>query len=367
MNNENSILTGAEKFDIIARNSVEGILIINDTGCIEEWNDYMVEKTGYLKAEICGRKIWDVHFSLLTKEWQRIYPVESLQKIWMNFFNDLKENEFSTKEGQFLSKNKEIVLTEDIICRIILQKKDYLYVIQRDRGRRKRIEHEDVIASIISFELKSLISGLLDLSGLYVKESRRLNIDKLLNFIKQIISSSEHTIKVLQNFSMFLSVQNGSIRINPVETDLNPIISDIIGEFSSAAVKKNIVLQYIPGDDIFCAADTYILKIILRNIVDNALKFTNPGGSVIISASVRQDFVEIRIADNGVGIDSETRKRLFLSESKITTRGTKEEEGTGLGLILIKNLIEKQGGKIWVESEVNKGSTFVFTIPVECG
>lgn len=358
-------MTGAEKFNIISKNSVEGVIIINDTGSIEEWNDFMVVKTGYSKEEIFGRKIWDVQYSLLIKEWQKTYPLESLQKIWMNLIQNLNENEFITKEGQFLSRNKEIILTEDIICRISSQNKNYLYVIQRDRGNRRKIEHEDVMTSIISYELRSLIASLMDFSGLFTKESRKLNIDKLFNFIKQVISSSEHTIKLLENFSIFLSVQNGNVEFNPVKTDLNPIIEDIIGEYKSRATGKNIGLNYLPSAEILCTADTNALKIILRNLIDNALKFTNTNGKVDVSVRVKQDFVEIMIADNGVGIDKETKKKLFLSDSDVSTLGTRGEEGSGLGLILCKNLVEKHRGKIWVESAINKGSTFVFTIPVE--
>lgn len=358
-------MTGAEKFNIISKNSVEGIIIINDTGSIEEWNDYMVDKTKFSKAEILGRKIWDVQYSMLIKEWKKTYPVEYLRKTWMGYIQNLKENEFITKEGQFIAWNKELILTEDIICRITLQGKKFLYVIQRNRGQRRKIDREDVMASIISFELRSLISSLLDFSGFFTKESRRLNIDKLLNFIRQVISSSEHTIKLLQNFSVFLSVQDGRIEFNPVKIDLNPVIEDVLKEYKAYATSKNIVLNYLPTAEILCTVDINAFKIILGCLIDNAIKFTNKDGHVDISASVNQDFLEIRIRDDGIGIDNETKKKLFLSVSDVSTSGTNEEEGSGLGLILCKNLVEKHAGKIWVESEINTGSTFIFTIPVD--
>lgn len=365
MINENPILTAAEKLDIISKNSVEGVIIINDTGSIEEWNDYMVDKTRYPKAEILGRKIWEVQHRMLTDEWQKIYSPDYLQNSWMNFIHELRDNEYVTKEGQFLNWNKEIVFTEDIICRINLQNKNYLYVIQRDRGLRRRVEHADVMTSIVSFELKSLISSLLDFSELFNSADRKLNIDKLLNFIKHIISSSEHTVKLLENLLVFISVQNGKIEFTPGKTNLSQILEDILREYKSRASLKNIGLNYIATSDISCTADAKLLKIILRNLIDNALKYTRENGKVVMSASVKHDFVEVEIADNGVGIDHETMKKLFLSGSNISTPGTRGEKGSGLGLIVSRNLVEKQGGKIWVRSAPGKGSSFIFTIPCQ--
>lgn len=97
----------------------------------------MESRTNYSKSEISGRKIWDVQFNLLTKEYKEKYPLETLQKIWINFIIGLKDNEVIVKEGQFISKNKKLVLTEDIVCRIKLYGKNYLYVIQRDRTKQK--------------------------------------------------------------------------------------------------------------------------------------------------------------------------------------------------------------------------------------
>jgi signal transduction histidine kinase len=356
------ILTGAEKFDIISKSSVEGVIIINDTGSIEEWNDYMVEKTRYSKAEICGRKIWDVQYGMMTEEWQKTYPQESLQKIWMNFIHDLKENEIIIKEGQFLAWNKDLILTEDIICLIKSQARNYLHVIQRERCRRRKIEY-DVLSSIMSIELKSMISSMLDFSGFFAKESRRLNIDKLMNFAREVLASSKHRIKLIENYSVFLSFQNGNLGFNPVKVKLNPLIEDVIGLYRSQANNKNIGLNFHSSSEITCTADINLLKHIISNLVDNALKFTHEHGSVDVYTAVKHDFVEIKIKDDGVGIDHDTMGKLFLSDLNASTLGTAGEEGTGLGLMLCRKLVEKHGGKIWVESETDRGSTFSFIIP----
>jgi PAS domain S-box-containing protein len=359
------ILSNAEKFGIISKNSSEGIIIINDSGTIEEWNDYMSDKTPYSKSDVSGRKIWDVQFSLLTRELKKKYTRKSLQYIWLSYLHDLKENEYTTKEGQFVARNNEIILTEDVISRINFHNKNYLCVIQRDRRIGKRIAYEDIVMSFAVQELKSLIYSFLDFSEPYSRESRELKIDKLLHSIEKILSSSENAIRLLENLSVFMEIQKGNFGFNPVKADVNAIIQEIIEEYKSSAANKNIRLNYLPSSEIMCTADIKALKLIIRNLVDNAVKFTPVGGIVDVSVVSKEEFVEFRITDNGAGITDEIRRKLFLSSSNISSRGTAGEEGAGLGLILCKNLVEKHGGQISVESTVNKSSTFIFTIPVD--
>jgi PAS domain-containing protein len=193
-------LTTEERLKIISKNSVEGILIINESGSIVEWNDYMVEKTRFPKKAILGRKIWDVQFGIMSAEWQVKYPVSKLREIWLNFIQNINENEFVVKEGQFLGWDKKTILTEDIICRINLKQKRYLYVVQRNRGIRNMHDHEDSLKIVVSDELKSLTTGLHQFSGLYDKKSRSLHLDKLVTIMRQLITSLEVTIKSLENY-----------------------------------------------------------------------------------------------------------------------------------------------------------------------
>ncbi len=106
-----------------------------------------------------------------------------------------------------------------------------------------------------------------------------------------------------------------------------------------------------------------MISTVLRNLISNSIKFSNPGGEILISAIQLKNEIMLEIRDNGVGIKNDIIPKLFLIDSGISTRGTKNEEGTGLGLILCKEFVSKHGGKIWVESEVDKGSRFKFTLP----
>jgi signal transduction histidine kinase len=107
-----------------------------------------------------------------------------------------------------------------------------------------------------------------------------------------------------------------------------------------------------------------MIKTVLRNLISNAIKFTNSKGKIDLTALQNNNFIEIAVSDNGVGMSNETRKKLFDISTNITTKGTANEKGSGLGLILCKEFVEKHGGKIWIESEEGKGSDFKFTLPL---
>jgi signal transduction histidine kinase len=129
------------------------------------------------------------------------------------------------------------------------------------------------------------------------------------------------------------------------------------------AVQKNITLQNDTDEDACIMADANMVNLILRNLLSNALKFTNDGGNVSILSQEEGDFHQIIVIDNGVGINAEKVETLFTQHNNVSTQGTGNEKGTGLGLMLCKEFVEKNGGQIWVESEESKGSSFYFTFP----
>ena len=157
--------------------------------------------------------------------------------------------------------------------------------------------------------------------------------------------------------------QTGQLNFNPQKIILTPIIKGIIQISNLSAVAKNISLVQNKTEDIEVYADGNMLKIIIRNLISNAIKFTNQGGKITVSAKKEPDRVEITISDNGVGMTKETISKLFRIETSNTTSGTANEKGSGLGLILCKELVEKHGGRIRVESRLGKGSSFKFTLP----
>jgi len=158
-------------------------------------------------------------------------------------------------------------------------------------------------------------------------------------------------------------MQTGMMKFSSEDIDLVDFIREITKLLNYSAQQKSITFHTeLPGN-LFVSADKAMVGSILRNLISNAIKFTNLGGIIIITAEQKLDKLIVSVSDNGVGIKPEAIKKLFRIDGNYSTIGTQNEKGTGLGLILCKNFIEMHGGEIWVESELGKGSKFLFTIP----
>ena len=141
--------------------------------------------------------------------------------------------------------------------------------------------------------------------------------------------------------------------------ELYPTISLV----KQTALNKKIEFNYAIDNSIVVMADTNMLSTIIRNLVSNSIKFTNPGGNIILTAKKLNGFIEFSVSDTGIGIENESLDKLFTIGNNESRKGTANEGGTGLGLLLCKEMIAKHGGEISVKSEINKGTTFSFTIP----
>jgi signal transduction histidine kinase len=219
------------------------------------------------------------------------------------------------------------------------------------------------ILTIIAHDLRSPFNTILGFSELLSNNAKRLETTKIVKFSQHINLEATNTLTLLDNLLNWAKTQTKQISFKPKILDIKPIISQILEELNSTAELKQISLNYIQHDNIEVYADNHMLKIILRNIITNAIKFTYPEGSIIINAKQKNNFVEISVSDNGIGMDDKTLKELFTLQTKETTKGTANEKGSGLGLALCKELIEKHGGKIWVTSKIDKGTIFYFSLP----
>jgi signal transduction histidine kinase len=168
----------------------------------------------------------------------------------------------------------------------------------------------------------------------------------------------------LENLLQWSRIQSNNIEYQPQNLKIVEIVSNSVSVFFLHANKKNITIQLYIDSRFYIFADYNMITTVVRNLISNAIKFTYRNGKIIISAKRENDFIEISIADSGIGIRFENIKKLFQIDQKFKTDGTAGEEGTGLGLILCKEFIEKNRGKIWAESVFGKGSTIKFTLPV---
>ncbi len=223
---------------------------------------------------------------------------------------------------------------------------------------------KDRFLSIITKDLLTPLSDIKSLTSLLSDSYDRWNDKKRKMFIDSIVDSSSQGYKLLDNLRVWSQIQSDKINFNPESIDIKSVISQTIEKLKSRADRKEIKIDGIPDKQIFVYADYHMLNTIFHNLVNNAIKFTKFGGSVSIKLKTLKKHLEIRVCDTGVGIKKEDLHKLFRIDIDQTTFGPPEEKGTGLGLMICKEFIKKNGGKISLESDSEKGSEFKFTVPL---
>ncbi len=368
------------KFKSVFENSVEGMILTDDEGTVTDWNKFVAGKTGISQEYAIGRKLWDLQYSLLSDDWKAMFPAEKLKQIWLNLLETISEDKPVSNEGQYFGKNGQLILIEDVVSPIIVNNKKYLCIIQRDLTKRRNAEialkeseeklkqlniTKDKLFSIIAHDLKSPFNTITGYSQLLKKSIREKDTAASDKYLEAIISSSQNTFRLLNNLLTWARNEVGMITCNPVNISLYKIAEEVNDLLISSAMLKEISINNRINENIFIYADENMLKTIMNNLIANAIKYTDRGGKIIIESNQSDYETIITVTDNGIGIKHENLKTLFDNSSIQTTRGTEEEGGTGLGLLICKEFVEKQGGNIAAESEFGKGSKFWFSLP--CG
>jgi len=224
---------------------------------------------------------------------------------------------------------------------------------------------KDKFFSIIAHDLKSPFNALMGFSDILLRRHKEYDHEKREKIIKTIKESSKSAYNLLENLLTWSRSQSGSINYSPEKLRLKITLFETIFGLQAQANKKEIEIIDNISENETIFADQNMITTVLRNLISNAMKFTNKKGSITISAKKQTDnnFTEINVSDTGIGIPKDKIEDLFRIDKNTSTQGTENETGTGLGLILCNEFVEKHGGKIWVESEAGKGSSFIFTIP----
>ncbi|PLX02747.1 MAG: hypothetical protein C0595_09485 [Marinilabiliales bacterium] len=255
-----------------------------------------------------------------------------------------------------------IMLLKEIDQKTILLKN---IIIEQDKVKLEELNiTKDKLFSIIAHDLRSPFNNILGFSDLLINNLKDYKIAQQERYLGIINSSAKNTLVLLDNLLNWANSQTGNIDFNPKKLILSSVVSEIIELSNTVAITKDISLIHNCPQDIEVSTDEDMLKAVLRNLISNAIKFTNPGGKISVIAIKGQNQIEITVSDNGVGMNENTKNKLFRIETNESTNGTANEKGSGLGLILCKEFVEKQGGKIWVESEEGKRSDFKFTLPL---
>lgn len=222
----------------------------------------------------------------------------------------------------------------------------------------------DKLLSILSHDFKNPFNILLGFCNILSKDYDKLNSVKIKEFINILSTTTKNAYSLLETLIMWANTQRGKISFEPSKLDLLHTVNSVITLFSSQSLQKNITLINKIEEGIFVFADDNMLNTIIRNLISNAIKFSNKNSQILISANIENPFCVVSVKDFGVGMNEETKEKLFKIDSNFRSVGTSKETGHGLGLILCKELVKKNGGQIYVESEEGKGSEFKFTIPL---
>ena len=238
------------------------------------------------------------------------------------------------------------------------------HIIALNQKVMKDSVEKDKFFSIISHDLMNPFNALLGFSNILkdaVKENDQKEIEECSTIVHQ---SATRISNLLQNLLVWSRMHNGKIQFSPKSARIEELISNTMMVLSPVAQNKQIKLDWSVDGDITAKFDTNMVGSVLQNLVTNAIKFTEKGGEVRVSAFIESGNLNIDVADTGVGMTDEQIRKLFRLDKTSSSRGTDDEVGTGLGLIISKEFIEMHRGKIWVESTLGKGSKFCFRIPI---
>jgi PAS domain S-box-containing protein len=222
---------------------------------------------------------------------------------------------------------------------------------------------KDKFFTIIAHDLKGPFNSVLGLTELLLAEYDNISENERLSYINLLYNSSNTSYKLVENLLEWARLQRGQVELQREELNLAKIVNESIEPSLPNAAQKGITVTTNIENHLSLKADSNSIKTIIRNLFNNAIKYTPNGGSVVFNAHQNENDIEISIADTGIGMSPNRISKLFRIEENQSRLGTNNESGTGLGLILCKDIIAKHNGKIWAESEPGKGSVFKFSIP----
>jgi signal transduction histidine kinase len=229
------------------------------------------------------------------------------------------------------------------------------------------IASKDKFFSIIAHDLRDPFNSLFVLTEVIVEDIDHYSKDQIKVKLQNLHKTSEKVYALLNNLLTWSQLQRGVMTCEPQQFPLEEIAARNVRLFTTNAEQKQITLRNLVSKETLAYADYTMVDTIMRNLLSNALKFTDAGGTIEVTAQQDENIAEVAVTDTGIGMNQENIEKLFRIDVKCSRRGTNDEEGTGLGLILCKELVEKNDGKIGIESEVGKGTTFVFTLPTTRG
>jgi len=354
-------------FEQIFNTSPDAVVITRlKDGLFVDCNENFTKITGYSKLDIDNRSTLEINI------WKN--PNERYQMVAAIENNGFYEN----AEISIQRKNGTIFTGLLSAKKIMLNETPHIITVTRDISNLKQAEAEikikneelqkinavkDKLFSIIAHDLRSPFTTILGYIDMLQRDLHKYPIKEIEEMLGAIQSSAQNSYKLLENLLNWAKTQTGQLNPSLQNVYLNRVVENVILFVQAQANKKNIGVNYHQMGNPVIFTDENVVNTVLRNLVSNAIKFTNHDGIINITALEKEGFTEISVSDNGIGISDNIKNNLFVDVVHQSQRGTDFEKGTGIGLTICKEFIENLGGKIWVESELGKGTTFYFTIP----
>jgi PAS domain S-box-containing protein len=361
------------KFRFIFNNLYCGLALIDKEGKYVTVNPTFTTLTGYGTEELFSTRIGNL-----------THPDD--KETVINTFQEILKPEIhkASNEARVINKNAEVLWIFFVASKYYNSHGEFEYImiefyditnIKNAELQLKKYSIElektnatkDRFFSIIAHDLRNPFAGLIGVSSLMLEDIDSVPDDSFKELIQVIHESAQKGHKLLETLLEWARVQTQTIQFNPMPVLLRSIVSETVDIVKVSAIKKNIVItNRIPAEDIYIYVDYYMIQTVLRNLISNAIKFTNHHGNITICADnkVEQNKVEISVIDSGIGIKEEDMDKIFRIDTKTSNPGTDNEPGTGLGLILCKEFVLINQGEILIHSKIKEGTKVILTVPI---
>ena len=364
MNAEVELKNSQMQLQTIVNTTISGVSILDAERVHVFANPNCVNIHGYTQEEITGTSFDNL-----------VHPDDRISAGAM--FDDL-----ISERKSFISKALRVVrkdLNEVVWINLNLTKyprlnnaeKDGFLIVFQDITKRLDMEQElvklnadkDRFMSILAHDLRSPFNGILGLLSLILEDIHKFSMDELVDLLMEMDKSAKNVYSLLEDLLIWSKSQSGNLLIMPERINLKLVCDEVMELLTITAKNKRITLKLSANDKMFVFVDMNMMRTVIRNLVSNAIKFTPKGGEIELRVDQKTEHYEVTVADNGVGMTPEKIARLWDYAKPQTTPGTEGESGTGLGLLLCKEMVTRFGGEIWVKSEKNKGTEFIFSVP----
>lgn len=357
------------KFRMLFERSPIGMALVDHkSGEFLEVNDAVLKSSGYTRDEFMNLSYWDI--TPIEYEAQEKAQIETLNKT-CSFGPNTKE--YIRKDGTrypisisgalFTEINGEKVVW-GIIEDITERKKAEQTIREQNEKLKSLNAAKNRFLTILAHDLKSPFTSLLGLFELILLKYNEYSRKELMEYIRMMNTVTQNTYSLLNDILLWIKADSNKVEFKPERIDINLIYNEIIESFLPIAKTKEITIikRIQEYDNLY--ADKNMLKTILRNLISNAIKFTHKKGTVEINTQIKENIYQTTVSDTGIGISSDRLEEIFKVATNSSTTGTFDEKGTGLGLLICKEFVEKHGGSIQVKSIAGQGSSFTFEFPV---